>query len=88
VIRRFDALKENDFRYCINEDPWQHHFERDNYLPLQEFSPAELARQLEGRSFVKLGKNIPLNEWDNAIDLLMADFMLLVELSGDQFPRR
>lgn len=45
----------------VGEDPWQHHFETDNYRMLSE-KPGIRFRSL---SYLKLAKKISLAEWDN-----------------------
>jgi hypothetical protein len=40
-------------------DPWQHHFEKNNYLPPEDWD----SKKLENLSFVKLAKRKPLDNW-------------------------
>ena len=35
---RYNYLRENEFFICVNADPWQHHFEEDNYMPVDKIS--------------------------------------------------
>lgn len=46
---------------CINQDPWQHHFRHDNYLPLCEWKN----RSVASLPFIKLAKKAVLQDWDN-----------------------
>lgn len=75
-----DTLAEEGFFICIQEDPWQHHFERDNYVPVAELTAEEWRRQLRQDSFLKIGHTLPLQNWEEADQLLTEDFRLLAQL--------
>jgi hypothetical protein len=66
---------------CINpEDPWQHHFREDNYVPAAQFPPAAFAQL----PFIKLAKKIPLEEWDDMEFFLQETFKDILLLLGNQ----
>lgn len=44
----------------VQEEPWQHHFEEDNYLPVDGNTNIQMG------NYLKLGIHLPLNEWNNA----------------------
>lgn len=50
--------------FCVNNQPWEYHFEPDNYLPLGTLGREAVARQIDTNGFVKLSDFIPLNNWD------------------------
>lgn len=60
----------------INKDPWQHHFEEDNYVPIT----IDAANILKHCIHIKLAKKIPLKEWDNAEIFFRKNFALLLQL--------
>src|SRR5690349_19930414 len=37
-IDQYDTLKENGYHICVNEDPWQHHFESGNFKKISGLS--------------------------------------------------
>lgn len=78
LITALPLLHEKGFYYCINEDPWQHHFEKDNYLPLTVHD--EAVKWLGDRSFLKLAKRVDLREWDKSLFILQKDFQTLIEM--------
>lgn len=47
-------------------DPWQHHFNKDNYIPIADWNGYSVTML----PFLKLAKKIPLEEWDD-IELFM-----------------
>ena len=43
---------------CVNASPWEHHFEQDNYLPV------EIAEPTAGADFIKVARRLPVTDWD------------------------
>jgi hypothetical protein len=44
----------------VSEEPWQHHFEEDNYIPVN------VNTNIHSGNYLKLGIHLPLNKWENA----------------------
>ena len=65
-------------------DPWHHHFEEDNYKPVEEDPMLSFA----DRPFIKLAKKIPLTQWDNAFAFYTTNFEMLVNMLSNQAPMR
>ena len=81
VITMKNIIKENknnlqDWFLCCHQTLWQHHFEEDNYLPIQLFS----TQQIDELKFIKLAKKIPLQKWDGVEIFLENSFKTLLEL--------
>jgi hypothetical protein len=72
-------LQFKDWNICVNEDEWQHHFDADNYQPLQKINVEEIAA-INERSFIKLAKKIPLNEWNDVYTFLTGNFSEIIKL--------
>lgn len=72
----FKSQEKRDWFLCCNENEWQHHFRKDNYKLLSEFSEEEI-QQL---SFIKLAKKIPLHRWNDAEIFLKESFETMLEL--------
>ncbi|MCW3081597.1 hypothetical protein [Segetibacter sp.] len=75
------AMNQNLFEgwfVSCGDDPWQHHFERDNYTPLQ----LEKGCDFEGSSYLKLAKKIPLDKWDEVERFCESNFSFLMEVLG------
>jgi len=66
--------KNTDWLFCVHQHQWHHHFEADNYQPLQAHHLANISE----RSFIKLAKKIPLQEWDNAVLFFEQSFKELI----------
>src|SRR4030095_2674077 len=52
IIGSFAHLQEQNFYVCINNDEWQHHFEKDNYRGVEELSLSEFEAIAHYRSFI------------------------------------
>jgi hypothetical protein len=77
LLNHQDFLAEKGWYVGINEDPWHHHFEEDNYLPL---GIANLKTVSGEQSVVKIANKIPLQEWDHINSLLFQNFTVLFSL--------
>jgi len=80
IIASYPSLKEIDFFCCVQENEWEHHFEKSNYLPLFQMSKYDFETALHKNSFVKLAKKIPLQQWDDAQEKLLDYFKQIIEI--------
>jgi hypothetical protein len=65
---------------CINDSPWQHHFEETNYTPLKEVSSIE---KILNNKFLKIARKLPLNEWNNASAFFKENYTTLIQLLAE-----
>ncbi len=68
-----------NWNICINENPWQHHFNDDNFIQLNQFT----ATEINDLKFIKLAKKVPLQEWDNIEYFLNENFQDLIKLIAE-----
>ena len=61
---------------CVKEDPWQHHFREDNYQPMSEWGNQSFG----SLPFIKLGKKISLQEWDNLNDFFEENYSEILKM--------
>lgn len=69
-----------DFYCCINDDPWEHHFEKDNYVAIGELSEPAFKKIVAERSFIKIARQHSLHEWDDAVKKLTTDFKIFLKV--------
>lgn len=63
-------------------NPWEHHFEEDNYLPLNNSAPGLLSGK---EDYLKLATLLPVNRHDEAPSFFSASFKTLLQiLNSDQ----
>jgi hypothetical protein len=79
IIRSSGSLKANDFFVCINEEQWEHHFEADNYQSLKKLTASAFEELINKKSFIKLSKKIPLQQWNDAEKILLEIFSQLID---------
>lgn len=61
---------------CVGSDPWDHHFEDDNFLPLTESRLALITEK--GNGFLKLARKIPVSDWERSFDFFSQTFALII----------
>jgi hypothetical protein len=57
IAKNINALRGQSVYICINESQWHHHFENDNYTPLDELKQITIA----DLSFFKISRKLELN---------------------------
>lgn len=72
--------KEKKLFFCIQENPWDYHFERSNYVPLEELSTKQIENHIETHDFVKLSDKIPLDNWDEFENFSLTTWKRFVKL--------
>ena len=80
LLDAFPLLGREDFSICINDDEWEHHFELDNYRDVSSMSREVFAQHACGRSFTKIARKVPLQQWDDAPQLLYGRFDFFLQL--------
>ncbi|MEO5888604.1 MAG: hypothetical protein ABIQ31_00065 [Ferruginibacter sp.] len=86
LIRNFTLLQNEEYWICVHTDPWQHHFEEDNYLPMEKYTAVEFAAILQREPFVKIAKRISLEQWDDVAGFLDHHFKNMMQLLQTNFP--
>ena len=74
---------EPGFFICINESQWQHHFEADNYMAVNQVSHSDLQDIIAKKQFVKLAVKFSLQHWNDVPALLDSAFIKIIEMLGD-----
>lgn len=73
-------LAAREYFLGIQEDPWQHHFEEDNYKKIATFSHTAFSIRLQQQPHIKIAARWPLSEWDSAANLLTESWEFLANL--------
>ncbi len=55
---------EKDVFFCINDNPWEYHFEESNYMPVKNLSIKNMENHIASHDFMKISRKIPLDNWD------------------------
>jgi hypothetical protein len=79
LIEQFSFFQQHDFSICVNNTPWEHHFEPDNFVPVKTISFEHFKNVLEREPFVKIAKKIPLQEWEKISLFIRQSFSELLQ---------
>jgi len=82
IMQSYKALCENEFFTCIHDEQWHHHFEKENYLPVKNFTAHDFADHINTRSFIKLSCQLSFLKWNDAPDLLSESFIRITNWLG------
>ena len=80
IITSLPSLLKKGFFYCVNNEQWEHSFERSNYLPLGEIMTPAIENKILEKPFIKLAIKIHLHQWDDAPDILFTYFMEIIQM--------
>ena len=62
---------------CTNDSQWEHHFEANNYKPLQEITSIE---EIFNKPFIKIAKQHSLSEWSTAGKFFERNYAEIIQL--------
>ena len=80
VQKNIQGLRHNNFYICINDNEWHHHFEVDNYLPLNTLHVMEITGIIKQQHFIKVAVKFSLQQWNEMPELLEKSFLDLLQL--------
>jgi hypothetical protein len=80
IISSYPLLKKGDYYICTGDNEWEHHFEKNNFMHIQESGKPLFQTLIKKKSFIKLSQKIPLHQWVNAKKILFEDFKKICEL--------
>jgi len=79
IAQHGQQLADAGFHISISEDEWRHELTVDNYRPLAEAASYKLQAASEGHPFLKLSATCGLDKWNEAPEVLMGLFQLLID---------
>lgn len=80
VLIKNRTLITDGFFMGVHEDQWQHHFEIDNFLPVQHCTIDQQLYLLKRPGFIKLALKFDLEEWNNMPALLRAGYQKIISV--------
>lgn len=83
LIRAYAQWVKHDFYCCVQDDPWEHHFEETNYRAVNTMTEAAFAALVEEKPFIKLAVKIPLLPWEEVPPRMLDAFRRLTDLLTD-----
>ncbi|RYY93414.1 MAG: hypothetical protein EOO11_19760 [Chitinophagaceae bacterium] len=86
IIAAYSTLSKNNYFIGINEeDPWQHHFEEDNYRAIALMNEGAFAARVERAEHLKIAAEFPLRDVHFVAEDLLESWRRLLEVCGVRF---
>jgi len=82
VQKAFVPLQHQFYFINVNKDPWQHHFEEDNYKAINDLTEEEFSAIILGQPHIKIAAKWPLTEPHLAANDLFKSWQFFLQLSG------
>lgn len=64
----------------IDTDPWQHHFEEDNYKPIAQMSQKDFETFVAEHPFIKIATHFPLTQFTGADNFLLDSWKAYLQI--------
>ncbi len=78
INNNFNLLSGKDVYYCVNDTPWQYHFEKNNYLPFENIK--ERKDELLSKPFIKISRKLNVDSYQKVIEYSIDSFKLFMQL--------
>ena len=80
VLSAYPTLAAGHFYLGVHPDPWQHHFEKTNYCPVNSLTKEQFDGVAQEQRYIKIAAKWPLQEWDDAAIKLYKSWLFLTGL--------
>lgn len=80
IAESWQVLADKKYFVGIHPNPWQHHFEKDNYQEIAEVNGPEFNQILHQQAHIKIAARWPLQTWDAAATNLENSWLMLMQL--------
>lgn len=67
-------IQSKDLYFCINQHPWEYHYQKDNYLIINDINLQDIHSQIDNYGFIKLSNFIPVDLWSEYKSFTLASF--------------
>lgn len=64
----------------VSSDPWQHHFEADNYIPVKNIAERYWNLQLRANDHIRIAAAWPLKDWEKIPEYLFENWKEMLAL--------
>jgi hypothetical protein len=80
IFEKRNLLIQHKFYVCINSQEWEHHFDADNYVMVEDLDSSNLHALFHEKSFLKLAVRFPPNQITIMEDLLSKSYEEILQL--------
>lgn len=75
---------DKDVFFCIAPTPWEYHYEKNNFLPINEISKEELSTIIKTKEFIKISRKLPLEKYDQLATFAIETFEIFWKLIASE----
>lgn len=86
LLTNFLQLQQQEYWLCVSDNPWQHHFEEDNFVPIHSLTHTGFRAFITKKPFIKIGKKIDLQQWDATALFVVQSFIEMINLLKTSCP--
>jgi len=86
IAKNINHLEGKGVYYCVNNTPWEYHYEKDNYWKFDDLikdSSFNIQKNIMERDFIKLSRKITIHSWNEVLEFGPATFRMLMELCNN-----
>lgn len=80
IINNLESLRNQGLYICVNDTPWQYHFEKNNYILLDEFLNQNRREELHQKIFIKISSRLDITEYAEVIPVAKKTLTSLMKL--------
>jgi hypothetical protein len=84
LLANQDLLAKHQFYFCISFDPWQYHYQPDNYKLAKDCSDDELNQAFRERPFIKISRKWPITAYSKLPHLVIDTWEKIQSLLGEK----
>lgn len=75
---------DKDVFFCIASNPWEYHYEKENYLLIHEIPIENLKKWIATKDFIKISRKLPLEQYDQLAEFSIKTFEMFWEIIGSE----
>lgn len=83
ILKKLPQDTYYDWYIGVNNTPWEHHFEEDNYRPVRSLKEKELIQLVQTKPFFKISRKLSLHHWEKLPDFAVETFAKILKLLED-----
>lgn len=80
LVKKIKSLRSENVWFCINDSPWHHHFEDDNYVKLESLSENSIRALIIKTGFIKVSSKMPIHQIGKLREHGVESFRLFAKL--------
>ena len=77
LVTNWKTFRKKNIYLCVNKNPWQYQYTKENYIPIDKFSESDLKHLFITKEFIKLSRKIPLKDYKKIKKVSRESFLYL-----------